>query len=146
MDAATDLPVDVTSLWGRRLSWVAAAGSLVVASFAAWLPLVTVLSGRPGAQPRVTILAAGDERGALILILPAVLTAITLVFLGVRSRSHDPEHARRLATAAKSLSVLLLVFAIASGVTFFIGFLTVPSAALLLVATLMRTQFPPLIR
>lgn len=139
MNAATESPVNnVTTLWGRRLSWVAAAGSLLVASFVVWVPLVTVLSGRPGQQPRVTILAADDTRGAFILIVPAVLTAITLVVLSARDRASDAAPARKLATAARALSVILIAFAAISGVTFFIGFLALPSAVLLLVATLMR--------
>ena len=106
----------------------------------AWLPLFTVSTSRPGVQPRVTLRAAGEAGGALILVLPAVVTAITLLLLGARDRSTDPKHVRLLASVAKSLSVLLVVFAIATGVTVLIGFLTAPGAVLLLVATLMRTE------
>lgn len=117
----------------RVFLWFALAWGLLLVLLSFALPVVTVLTGRDGRQPRLSLVRAYGLAGALpaVAILAATVLAAWLLGFG----RHAP--ARAPLAWARGIAVLTLVVALVTTATLHIGVLILPLALALLLATLL---------
>jgi hypothetical protein len=118
---------------GSILAMAATGWSALVVIGAAWLPIETVDTGRPGVQPRYTLV---HQHGYGVL-LPASIPLLTCLIVALLL-SHRP--GRIELGCAWVLSSALTLAAIAGTVTFLIGIFVLPPGALLMAATALARQ------
>ncbi|MBY8877033.1 hypothetical protein [Actinacidiphila acidipaludis] len=118
---------------GEALALWAVASGVAVLVLAAVLPVETVDTGRPGVQPRHSLL---QVHGAAVLLPSAVPLLVALLVTGALYAGRHGGRRWTLAVAW-TLSVALLAAALAGFVTFLIGIYVVPTGVLLTAATCM---------
>jgi hypothetical protein len=112
---------------GSILARAAIGWSVLVVIGTAWLPIETVDTGRPGVQPRYSLV---HQHGYGVL-LPAGIPLLTCLIVALLL-SRRPN--RTELSCAWLLSSALTLAAIAGTVTFLIGVFVLPAGALLMAA------------
>jgi hypothetical protein len=107
---------------------------------AIWVaPLMTVDTGRAGAQPRISIAAYGYTLGFVAFTVPAV-AAVLVIGLVAASGSATGRRRRTLAKAGVTVSAALLATAVVGFATIIIGIYVLPAAVALLVGSNLALQ------
>jgi lysylphosphatidylglycerol synthetase-like protein (DUF2156 family) len=120
------------------MAFAAAWGCLLIL-LAATLPIVTVMTGRPGAQPRDSLV---NYYGSSIL-LPASAPLLIALIVGILLYAALRYSLRSLSFFALILSAGLITAAVVGFLTYLIGIFVVPEGALLLIATIQARSAGP---
>jgi hypothetical protein len=111
---------------------LAVAWGCLLILLAATLPIVTVTTGRPGAQPRHSLV---DYFGSSVLV-PASAPLLIALIVGILLYAALRYSRRSLSFFALILSAGLITAAVVGFLTYLIGIFVIPEGVLLLIAAL----------